>query len=435
MPLTFRAGIHPADQKYRSEKQMIGEFPPPQKVYIPVSQHIGKPARPAVCVGDTVKAGQIIAKSDGIISADIFASVAGKVTEIKDMPTPNGHCAHIVIENDGTGESVLLKPLPETAKSEELVRRIREAGIVGMGGAGFPTDYKISSATKTEVYIINAAECEPYITCDYRIMLDYTEQFLRGCLILKRAANASRLIIGIEDNKPEAVTRLRGEIERNKFDIEIAELKSKFPQGAEKQIIYAATGKKVAPGKLPSSVGALVSNVHTALSAYFAVTKGQPLYRRVMTVTGGGIKNPANLWVPNGSLYSDIVNYVGGYSEENTVKLLNGGPMTGVAVDHLDYATTKTTGCLLFLTDEEAFTGNPMPCIKCGKCARVCPMRLMPMYIDAYALVGDATMAVKYGARDCIECGCCTYTCPAKRPLVQSIRLAKKKDAAKGRKA
>lgn len=434
MALSFRAGIHPPDKKDASEKKIICELTPqPALVRIPLSQHIGKPARACVSAGEKVRAGQLIAKSDGLISADIFASISGTVTEIKELPAPSGVCAHVIIAADdssaGMPAAFYFDCLSEAAPKKDIIERITEAGIVGMGGAGFPTGYKISSAGKVDEYIINAAECEPYITCDHRILKDYPEQFLRGCQILKRAADAKKVIVAVEDNKSDAIAQLNGYIKLNGFDVETAVLKTKYPQGAEKQLIYAVTGKKIGVGKLPSSAGVVVSNVHTALSVYFAVTKGQPLHRRILTVSGGGIKNPKNVWAPVGTPFLDIVNFVGGYDAERTVKILCGGPMMGTAIDNLDYPVTKTTSCLLFLTKDEAFTGEPSACIGCGRCARVCPMRLMPMYIDAYSLVSDCKNAEKYGANNCIECGSCTYVCPAKRPLVQSIRLAKKKIA------
>ena len=428
MPVLFKSGIHVSTRKAYAENQKILEMSPPQKVYIPLIQHAGKPAKPEVLPGDWVKIGQRIAASDGDISADVFASVSGKVAEIADRATPFGKCAHIVIENGGTGARVLFPPLSETATPAELIARVRDAGVIGMGGAGFPTAFKLSSAGKIDTYIINGAECEPYVTCDHRIMLEHTGQFLRGALILQRAVSAAKLVVAVENNKPDAIRALREVIEREKFNITVSELKSLYPQGSEKHLIYHITGRKVAPGKFPSSVGVLVSNVHTALSTYLAVVAGEPLYRRVMTVSGGGIKNPSNLWVANGTLFTDVIEFCGGYSGQETIKLVNGGPMTGTALEHTDYASEKRMNLIALLTDDEAHRIQPMPCIKCGKCARACPMRLMPMYIDAYALAGDITQAVRYGLRECIRCGCCAYNCPAKRPIVQSIRLAKKKD-------
>ncbi len=423
---TFRAGVHPPQSKSPSKSEQIRVMPAPETVYISLSQHLGKPAVECVAVGETVKAGQKIASADGFISADVFSSVSGKVTAIAERETATGYAKHIVIENDGLNECVEFTPLTDPTPSE-IKDRLRESGIVGMGGAGFPTAVKLSPQDKVDTFIINAAECEPYITCDYRIMLDYTEQFVRGAVLLAKAAGLNEVIIAAEDNKTDALEKVDAFIANSSLPVRTVKLKAKYPQGAEKQLIYAVTGRKVPVGKLPSSVGVLVDNVHTALSAYLAVTKGQPLYKRIMTVSGGGIKNPANIWVSGGTTYNKIIEFCGGLSEKETVKMISGGPMMGFAVDSDEISTTKTSSCLLLLTKDEAFTGSPQPCINCGKCAKACPMRLMPMYIDKFALAGDVKNAVKYGALNCIECGSCAYTCPAKRPLVQSIKRAKKR--------
>jgi len=419
--------------KAYGEKQKIISMPPPKRVYIPLSQHTGKPAIAIVAAGDTVQKGQLIGRADGKISANVFSSVFGRVIEIIDFAATDGKRPHIVIESDGEedgGKAAGFLPLALDAEPAQIIARVREAGIVGMGGAGFPTAAKLESAGEIDTYIINGAECEPFVTCDHRIMLEYTEEFLSGSRLLQRAVNAKKLIVAVEENKKNAIEKIRDVIEREGYDIKVLTLPSRYPQGAEKQLIYTATRKKVAPGKFPSSVGVLVSNVHTALSTYLAVINGEPLYRRVMTVSGGGIQNPSNLWVPGGALFTDIIEFCGGYSGEETVKLIDGGPMTGTALEHTDYAAEKRVGLLALLTPEETHKKQPSPCIRCGKCARGCPMRLMPMYIDAYALTGDIAKAVRYGLRECIRCGCCAFNCPAKRPLVQSIRLAKKKDEA-----
>lgn len=248
------------------------------------------------------------------------------------------------------------------------------------------------------------------------------------------ALNLNKVLIGIEDNKPEAVRLLKESIASGGIAAEVVQLKTKYPQGAEKQLIFAMTGRKVPVGALPSKVGVVVDNVHTALSVCLAVEDGQPLYKRIMTVTGGAINSPANLWVSGGTRYADVIEYCGGVKqgEDAPVKMINGGPMMGVSVCEDEISCTRTTSCLLLMTGDEAFTGQPAPCINCGKCARACPMSLMPMYIDSFILSGDVGGAVKYGAMSCIECGCCAYSCPAKRPLVQSIRLAKKKSREAG---
>lgn len=429
---TFPHGVHPSGCKSLTDKLNIREMPAPKTVYVQVAQHIGKPADPVVKAGDAVKMGQLIARAQGPVSSHIFSPCSGTVKGIEERETPGGYAPHIVIENDGEYTAQFLPKLNDPT-ADEIVARVIDCGIVGMGGAGFPTPVKLRPQKKVDTFIINAAECEPYITCDYRIMLEYTDQFAKGAKLLAKAMGLETVYVGIEDNKTEAINKL-SQYAAQCPGLEIVPLKTKYPQGAEKQLIYAITGRKVPCGGLPADVGVSVNNVHTALSAYLAVAEGQPLYKRVMTVTGGGIKEPANLWVSVGTLYRDIIDFCGGLSDQPTVKMINGGPMMGTAVTGAACSSTKTTSCLLLMTKDEAFTGNPGPCINCGKCARACPMSLMPMYIDAYALNGDYDNSVKYGAMNCIECGCCAYVCPAKRPLVQSIRLTKKKIKERGKK-
>ncbi len=431
MQSTFKRGVHPAANKGLSDKKNIVFMPPPSVVYISTAQHIGKAAKPIVAKGDRVIEGQKIAEADGFISAPVFSSVTGTVKEIKTMNTPLAKAEHIIIERDETSEETFrLKPLGEKQRTREnILERIKECGIVGMGGAGFPTHVKLQPKDKVDTFIINAAECEPYITCDYRILLEYTEPFLRGALYMAKAVGLDKVYIGIEDNKTDAANFVSNVAASKGYNVEVKILKSKYPQGAEKQLIYAMTGRKVPTGALPSAVGAVVDNVHTALSVCLAVEDGQPLYKRIMTVSGGGITEPKNFWAAGGTQYGEILSFCGGAKEggDEPVKFISGGPMMGIAVSDEEIASTKTTSCLLLLTEDEAFTGKPQPCINCGKCASACPMRLMPMYIDSFILNGDVGGAVKYGAKNCIECGCCAFSCPAKRPLVQSIRLAKKK--------
>jgi len=421
-------GVHPHDFKSLSAETPIAVCPIPKKVYIALSQGIGKPAIPVVGAGDTVKTGQLIAKSDGYVSSNIFASVSGKVAEIAQYTDTAGvQSRHIVIESGGTDS--MEKPLPKLVKpsADEIVKRLEDAGIVGLGGAGFPTHVKLSPRQPVCGFIINAAECEPYITCDYRLIMEYTRQVIEGAFFMAAALGALKVHIGIEANKPRAIAALcEYKTQNNLENLEIVPLKTRYPQGAEKQLIYAVTRRKVPRGGLPKDCGVIVNNVHTAVSAYFAITEGKPLYERVLTVSGKGIRKPSNLWVRNGTRYGDIAAACGGETGK-TVKLVNGGPMMGVSEVSRDIGVTKTTSALLFLTEGEFVTAIATPCINCAKCSRVCPMRLMPMYIDSLTLAGDYSGAKKYGALDCIECGCCSYICPAKRYLVQSIKLAKKK--------
>ena len=436
MQLTFKGGVHPASNKGLSDKKNIEYMSAPKTVYIPLSQHIGKPATPVVAVGDRVLMGQKIGEADGFVSAHVFSSVTGTVKAIEKRQGVLSSVEHIVIERDGEAEKTERFRLPvlETRDKEHILERIKESGIVGMGGAGFPTHVKLSPKEPVDTFIINAAECEPYITCDYRIMLEYTEQFLRGALYMAKAVGLDKVYIGIEDNKTDAAEFVARVARENNYNVEVRVLKTKYPQGAEKQLIYAMTGRKVKTGGLPSGVGVVVDNVHTALSVALAVEDGQTLYKRIMTVTGGAVVEPKNFWCYSGSTYDDAISFCGGAKEGDDVpvKLISGGPMMGISVSDETIACTRTTSCLLLLTKDEAFTGSLHPCINCGKCAGVCPMRLMPMYIDSYILAGDVRGAVKYGAKDCIECGSCAYICPAKRPLVQSIRLAKAKARSSG---
>lgn len=423
----FKGGVHPDEMKELTEDKAVSVMPCPDTVYVSLAQHIGKPAKAVVTAGSEVKMGELIAQADGVISANVYSPVSGVVKGVENRPTPSGKSEHIVIENDKKYTETRLQPLTDPTP-EQIIDRITVAGIVGMGGAGFPSGVKMKSNKPVDTLIINAAECEPYITCDARIMTDYTEEFVSGAKLLYKALGLKEVHIGIEDNKMPVVERLNAYLSEKGFsDVVIHVLKTKYPQGAEKQLIYSVTGRKVPLGALPNAVGVVVSNVHSALSTHYAVKEGIPLYKRIMTVTGKGITEPKNIWVSNGTLYNDVIEFCGGIKEGvNVVKLINGGPMMGVAVSGGTIACTKTTSCLLLMTDEEAFTGKPSPCINCAKCASVCPMRLMPMYMDLYSRAGDLDTAVKYGLSNCIECGCCTFICSAKRTLVQSFRLAKK---------
>lgn len=421
---TFKKGVKVPHNKY-AESCVLTECPAPATVCIPLVQHIGKPAQAAVAAGDEVKAGTLIGRADGVISSNVFSSVSGVVKGVERRKTPTGKCECVVIENDGKYEEALLPELKEIDR-DSVLTRIRDAGIVGMGGAGFPTNVKFAPKTQVDVFIVNAAECEPYITCDYRLLVEHTEQVVRGAAYLAMALDVKKIYFGIEDNKPEAAVAVNKTLEETGISGEVVLLKSKYPQGAEKQLIYAITGRKVPVGKLPADVGAVVGNVHTAYAVYDALENGRSLYRRAVTVSGGGVKNPSNLWVRTGTSYSDCVEFCGGIND-NCVKLLSGGPMMGFALSDLNYYITKTSGAILALDGSEANTLDPQPCINCSKCASACPMNLMPMYIDAYTLRGDYKTAAKYGAKNCIECGCCAFTCPAKRPIVQSVRLCKSK--------
>lgn len=419
---TFKKGIHPPHNKQSCDSALV-ECPAPSVVYIPLSQHIGRAATLCVSVGDAVKAGTLIGKAEGL-GANIFSSISGVVKGVEHRKTPTGACDHVVIENDGKYESVSLPKLSDRSK-ESVINRIKEAGLVGMGGAGFPSHVKYSPKKQVDTFIMNAAECEPYITCDYRLLVERTKEVLKGAALLAGALGLNSYYVGIEDNKRKAVEAIENTACELGLDVKVVVLKSKYPQGAEKQLIYAITKRKVPSGGLPADVGVVVGNVHTAYAAYDAVENGTPLYRRALTVCGGGIKEQKNIWARTGTLYSDCEKFCGGATED-CVKTISGGPMMGFALNDTEYSVSKTTGAILFLSSKEANMLSPGPCINCAKCRSVCPMNLMPMYIDTYAQNGDYGSAKKYGALNCIECGCCAYTCPAKRPIVQSVRLAKR---------
>ena len=418
---TFKKGIHFPDMKYLAKDKPIEPMPPSEHYFVALSQHIGAPAKPVVEVGATVAAGTLIARADGMISANVFSPVSGTVAGIETRKNKQGANAPFIhIKNDFKNCEEFMPPA-DVSDARAVRERIGEAGIVGLGGAGFPTLVKLSPSKPVDILIINAAECEPYLTCDYRVMLDRTEEFVKGVKILSSCLGVARTVIGIEENKMEAYEKLRA------FDgFELILLEKKYPQGGEKQLIYACCGRVVPAKALPMDVGVVVQNVATALAVYEAVEKGKPLYERVVTVSGKGVAEPKNLLVKTGTLFEEALDFCGGISED-TQKLIAGGPMTGTSLYDASGVFTKTDSGLLALTGEEANVSQPSNCISCGACARACPMNLMPMYIDFYALAGDFKTSEKYGTNHCIECGCCANVCPAKRPLVQSIRLAKAK--------
>lgn len=414
-------GIHVKDMKYLTENLAIETMPTPDKVFISMSQHIGAPAIPVVAVGDKVKKGQLIGEASGAISANVFSSVSGTVTEITDIINGMGQKQkYVVVENDGQNDEVFFKEM-SSFEPKDLIERIRLAGIVGLGGAGFPTAVKLSPKTQLDALIINGAECEPYLNCDYRLMLERTEDIYRGIKYTARALNISKIIIGIEANKPQAI-KLFSEYK----DLDVVILKKQYPMGSEKHLIYCTTGRKVPCGKMPFDVGVCVQNIKTMIAVYEAIENNIPLTQTVMTVSGLGIKQPKNLKVALGTSFNDIVEYCGGKSD-NTVKLVAGGPMMGKALVSLDQYTRKTDSGLLVLEKGEANVDKPTNCINCGRCADNCPMRLIPALMEKNILAGEYKTAQKLGVLNCIECGSCAYNCPAKRSLVQSFNFAKGK--------
>ncbi len=417
----FFGGVHPHDKKALSSACPLEVMPDPGVAVISTSQSLGKPAVPVVEVGQEVKRGELIARADGFISADVFSSICGTVKEIRDMTGASGAAEKFIfIENNGKTDTAYLPPL-STISADEIKARIKAAGIVGLGGAGFPTHVKVSPRTPVDTLILNGAECEPYLTCDHRLMLEKTDEIVRGARYIAIALGVKNLIIGIEANKPDCIAAFEPY-----EDIKVVILKKKYPMGGEKQLVYVTTGRKIGlPPKLPADSGVVVENVATAYAVCEAVELGKPLFERVLTVSGGAVTTPKNIWVKVGTKLEDIVNYCGGESLPPK-KVIQGGPMTGMALANYDVYTHKTTSGLLLMTPEEAAAEEPTPCLNCGKCADVCPMHLMPMNTAFYSAAGDFEAAAKYGGTmSCIECGACEYTCPAKRPLIQAIRKTK----------
>lgn len=437
--VTFKGGAHPPYEKHFTEHKPIERMPAPAKVFIPLQQHIGAPSEPTVQPGDEVKIGDRLSEPKGFVSVPVHASVSGKVVKIEDYPHPLGtRMPVVVIENDGQDTlSDAIKPVENYLElpADELRNRIRDAGIAGMGGATFPTHVKLSPPEDKPIdtLIINGAECEPYLTADHRLMVEYPDDILKGVQILQKILNVKKTYIGIEKNKPDAL-RILAEKASSFGNIEVVGLKVKYPQGAEKQLIKALTGREVPTGGLPMDVGCLVQNVGTVRAVYLAVSQGIPLYERVVTVTGPGVKEPKNLWVRIGTPFRDVIEFCGGYAD-GVSKLIMGGPMMGIAQYTDEVPVIKGTSGILVLTEEQTPTYEIRPCIGCARCVDSCPMGLMPTTLAQLVDFEDLTEAEKLGVLDCIECGTCTFVCPARRQLLQSIRYGKYQIMQKKRKA
>ncbi len=429
MALTFRGGIHPDDRKDATKKKPIENLAPPETVVIPMSMHIGAPCTPTVSVGDTVKIGTVIGDSSAPLSAPIHASVSGTVTAVEPRLHPNGsRVMSVVIANDYENtidQSVCPKGSFESLSPEDIISIVRNAGIVGLGGAGFPTHVKISSGLgKVDTLIINCAECEPYITSNYRAMIETPEEIIGGIRILMKAFGLSSAVIGIESNKLDAIPSLEKALPSGGGGIKIKTLKTKYPQGGEKQLIYSLTKREVPPGGLPAAVGCAVFNPDTCAAIYQAVTTGMPLVSRVVTVSGSAIANPKNLRCPVGTMVSDLVTACGGFKEE-PYKIIAGGPMMGSALQGVDLPIIKSSNSILsFCGNEDTSVAEPQ-CIRCGRCVSVCPMNLMPIYIRMYYEKERYDELEKLNVSDCIECGSCAYVCPGRLFLTQTCRVAK----------
>jgi len=436
--LTFKGGIHPYDGKDLSKQKPIAEAMPTDEMIYPLVQHIGAPAVPIVAVGDRVLANQKIAEAGGFVSANIFSSVSGTVKAIEKRRVINGDMADcIVITNDNMfeyAEPIPVKPISEMTK-EEVIGIIKEAGIVGMGGAGFPTHVKLSpkEPDKISYVIANCAECEPYLTSDYRRMIEEPEKLVAGLKIILCLFDHARGILAVEDNKPDAIKRLK-ELTIDEPRIEVKALKTKYPQGSERQLIYAATGRAINSTMLPADAGCVVDNVDTIVAIYHAVIEGQPLTERIITVTGDAIRFPQNYKVKCGTLYSSLVEEAGGFKDAYPEKIISGGPMMGVSLFDTNVPTTKISSALLCMKKDDVKEAKPTNCINCGMCVEACPSRLIPSRLADYSEHGDKDNYQLYNGMECVECGSCSYVCPAKRHLCQSIRTMRKQILADRRK-
>ena len=423
-------GVHPADKKI-SKDAAIERLPLPKTVYISMGQHLGAPAEPCVAVGDKVKVGQLIANATGFVSAPIHSSVSGTVKSIemvKDLAGKPGKAVVIDVEGDEWMEDIdRSEDIVREIKLEkkEIVDRIKACGVVGLGGATFPTNVKLSpppTATPTCV-IINGAECEPYLTSDYRVMMEMPEQVLIGGTILMKALGVDKCYIGVEENKPEAIKKLKALAPQFK-GVEIVTLKKKYPQGGEKQLIDAVIGKKVPSMGLPVDTGAVVQNVGTAFAVYEAVQKNKPLFEGIMTVTGDCLEHQRNFIHRVGTPLSFIMEYSGGVPEKAS-KLISGGPMMGKAIVNVDAPTLKGTSSILYLTEAQTKRKAESNCIRCGKCVSACPMGLEPYLLNKLGRASRFDELEEHHVYDCIECGCCSFTCPAFIPLLDTIRQSK----------
>ncbi|MDR0361359.1 MAG: electron transport complex subunit RsxC [Planctomycetota bacterium] len=424
----FRGGIHPPENKNGTVDLPLTKADPPPFVAISFSQHIGKPATPLVKPGERVLRGQLIAEQSGYVSAAAHASISGAVKGVVQVRHPLGFLVDALkIENDGLDEwdpSVKIERDVDQLPPGEIRKIVQGAGIVGMGGATFPSHVKLSPppGKKIDTLILNAAECEPYLTADDLLMREYPEEILMGAELFKRAVGARRAIVGIEDNKLRAVTALRDAAGRIGSNIGITVLPVQYPQGAEKQLIYALLRREVPSGGLPMDVGVLVHNVGSAFAGYQACAFGYPLTERIVTVTGPGIRNPANLWVRIGTMAGHLLD-ICGFDPETTKKLVVGGPMMGLSMRDLEWSVVKGTNGILALDDPAAYSHRA--CIRCGRCVESCPSGLLPCTLSNYGEFDKLAEAEEYNARDCIECGICSYVCPSKRPIVQWIRMEK----------
>ena len=435
--LTFNGGIHPYDGKDLTKDFPIVNVLPKKELVYPLSQHIGAPATPIVKKGDRVLRGQMIAEATGFVSAPIHSSVSGTVKAIEPRRVVTGDMVmSIIVENDEKYEEVPYQVCEDldTLSNEEIIAKIKDAGVVGMGGAGFPTYVKVSPKNPKNIdYVIaNCAECEPYLTSDYRRMMEEPEKLVNGMKIMLRLFENAHGILAVEDNKPDCIEKLRN-LTKDETRIQVKELKTKYPQGSERQLIYASCGRRLHSAKLPSDVGCIVDNVDTIVAIYHAVVEGRPLMERIITVTGDCVRNPRNYKVHIGMNYHELLDESGNFTKK-PAKIISGGPMMGFSLFQLDVPTTKTASALLCLSRDDVSREKETACINCGRCAAVCPSRILPGRLADFAERGQEEEFIKCNGMECIECGCCIYVCPAKKHLTQSIKSMRKMQLAKKKK-
>lgn len=427
---SFKGGIHPDDNKIISANHPIESLLPGDELVFPLSQHIGAPAKPTVNKGDVVLVGQIIANGNGMISANVISSVSGTVKAIETRLAPTGfYCESIVITNDHQYQTVDNYNTAndyQNFTNTQIRELIAHAGIVGLGGAGFPSAIKNTPKDDKAIkyVIINGAECEPYLTSDYRLMLEESKKLIAGIKIQLQMFKNAKAIIAIEDNKPDALALLARET-ANESKIEVVPLQTKYPQGGERVLIKVLTGQTVIAGMLPSDVGCIVSNVASIIAIYEAVALNIPLIEKVVTVTGDAINQPKNFKVRLGTKYQVLVDACDGFKTQPQ-KIISGGPMMGTALFNLDIPVSKTSSALVCLSEDEVSKNMPTACIHCGRCVETCPIGLVPQLLYHYAKSDDKDSFIKVHGMDCMECGCCTYVCPAKRNMTQSFKKIKK---------
>lgn len=423
--LSFKGGIHPYDGKELSKEKPIQKLLPKGELTYMLSQHIGAPANPVVEKGDHVKVGQVIAEAGGFVSAPIHASVSGTVKGIESRLTVTGTIGKaIIVENDGQYETVEFEKIDslEGLSKQDILKKVQAAGVVGMGGAGFPTHVKLSpkEPEKIEYILVNGAECEPYLTSDYRRMLENPEWVVGGLKVILQLFDRAKGFICIEDNKPDCIEKMR-ELTKNESRIEVKELKTKYPQGAERCLIHATTGRDVNSSMLPADAGCIVDNIDTVVAIHHAVMWGRPLMNRVVTVTGDCINDPRNFEICTGMDYEELIDAAGGLKKDPE-KIIIGGPMMGNSVYTLHLPSTKTSSALLCLSNDEVSHSPKTACINCGRCVTACPANLVPAQLGTYAEHHNEEAFVKWEGMECVACGCCSFVCPAKRPLTQEIK-------------